>query len=137
MMQMKRVDIAARERAAMASPDPPEPSAKEVLMPVDPNASVRISAFNWVPPFAQGQVRDLRPRWALAEAGIAYDVRKLDAMAERPADYYQEQPSVRCRATVTTPSRCSRVARSCYISAAPARRCCLPIQLPGRARRHG
>jgi glutathione S-transferase len=61
-------------------------------MPVDPNASVRISAFNWVPPFAQGQVRDLRPRWALEEAGIAYAVRKLDAMAERPADYYQEQP---------------------------------------------
>ena len=53
-------------------------------MPVDPNASVRISAFNWVPPFAQGQVRDLRPRWALEEAGIAYAVRKLDAMAERP-----------------------------------------------------
>jgi glutathione S-transferase len=61
-------------------------------MPVVPNASVRISAFNWVPPFAQGQVRDLRPRWALEEAGIAYAVRKLDAMAERPADYYEEQP---------------------------------------------
>src|SRR5438045_2700093 len=65
---------------------------KEVLMPVDPNAPVRLSAFNWVPPFAQGQVRDLRPRWALEEAGIAYAVRKLDAMAERPADYYEEQP---------------------------------------------
>ena len=61
-------------------------------MPVDPNAPVRISAFNWVPPFAQGQVRDLRPRWALEEAGIDYAVRKLDARAERPADYYQEQP---------------------------------------------
>jgi glutathione S-transferase len=61
-------------------------------MPVDPNAPVRISAFNWVPPFAQGQVRDLRPRWALEEAGIAYAVRKLDAMAERPPDYYEEQP---------------------------------------------
>lgn len=61
-------------------------------MPVDPNADVRISAFNWVPPFAQGQVRDLRPRWALEEAGIAYTVRKLDAMSERPADYYEEQP---------------------------------------------
>src|SRR5580692_2380064 len=47
MMQMRRVDTAALERAAMASPDPPEPSAKDVLMPVDPNASVRISAFNW------------------------------------------------------------------------------------------
>ncbi len=61
-------------------------------MPVDPNASVRISAFNWVPPFAQGQVRDLRPRWALEEAGIAYAVRKLDATTARPAEYYEEQP---------------------------------------------
>jgi glutathione S-transferase len=61
-------------------------------MPVDPNAPVWISAFNWVPPFAQGQVRDLRPRWALEEAGIAYAVRKLDATGERPADYYGEQP---------------------------------------------
>ena len=91
MMQMKRIDIAALESAA-ADGSPPEPSAKEVLMPVDPNAAVRISAFNWVPPFAQGQVRDLRPRWALEEAGIAYAVRKLDAMAERPADYFEEQP---------------------------------------------
>jgi glutathione S-transferase len=61
-------------------------------MPVDPNAPVRISAFKWVPRFAQGQVRDLRPRWALEEAGLAYAVRKLDAMAERPADYFEEQP---------------------------------------------
>lgn len=61
-------------------------------MPVDPNAAVRISAFNWVPDFARGQVRDLRVRWALEEAGIAYSVRKLDAMAERPCDYFAEQP---------------------------------------------
>jgi glutathione S-transferase len=61
-------------------------------MPVDPNASVRISAFNWVPPFAQGHVRDLRPRWALEEAGVSYAVRKLDATRDRPAEYYEEQP---------------------------------------------
>ncbi|HEY0327228.1 MAG TPA: glutathione S-transferase family protein [Allosphingosinicella sp.] len=61
-------------------------------MPVDPNAPVRISAFRWVPDFARGQVRDLRVRWALEEAGIPYAVRKLDAMAERPADYFAEQP---------------------------------------------
>ena len=48
-------------------------------MPVDPHASVRISAFKWVPPFAKGHVRDLRARWALEEAGIPYAVRKLDA----------------------------------------------------------
>ena len=61
-------------------------------MPVDPNAAVRISAFRWVPDFARGQVRDLRVRWALEEAGIPYSVRKLDAMAERPSDYFAEQP---------------------------------------------
>ena len=29
-----------------------------------------LSAFRWVPPFAQGLVRDLRVRWALEEAGL-------------------------------------------------------------------
>jgi glutathione S-transferase len=43
-------------------------------MPVDPHASVRISAFKWVPPFAKGHVRDLRARWALEEARIPYAV---------------------------------------------------------------
>lgn len=61
-------------------------------MPVDPNAPVRISAFRWVPEFARGQVRDLRARWALEEAGIPYAVRKLEALVERPADYFGEQP---------------------------------------------
>jgi glutathione S-transferase len=61
-------------------------------MPVDPKACVRISAFNWVPPFAQGYVRDLRVRWALEEAGIPYTVRKLNAATDRPADYFEEQP---------------------------------------------
>jgi glutathione S-transferase len=40
---------------------------------------------------AAARCRDVRHR-ALEEAGIAYAVRKLDAMAERPADYYREQP---------------------------------------------
>ena len=38
---------------------------------------ITISAFRWVPPFARGQVRDLRVRWALEEAGLPYDVRLL------------------------------------------------------------
>jgi glutathione S-transferase len=61
-------------------------------MPVNPQADIEISAFRWVPPFAQGLVRDLRVRWALEEAGLAYRERLLDAMTERPADYLQEQP---------------------------------------------
>jgi len=32
---------------------------------------ITLTAFRWVPPFAQGQVRDLRVRWALEEAGIS------------------------------------------------------------------
>jgi glutathione S-transferase len=33
---------------------------------------ITLTAFRWVPPFAQGQVRDLRVRWALEEAAIPY-----------------------------------------------------------------
>ncbi len=46
-------------------------------MPVDPNAAIEISAFNWVPDFARGVVRDLRVRWALEEIGLPYRVRLL------------------------------------------------------------
>ena len=36
-----------------------------------------ITAFKWVPPLAQGLVRDLRVRWALEEAGLAYTEKLL------------------------------------------------------------
>ena len=39
---------------------------------------ITISAFKWVPPFAQGVVRDLRVRWALEEAGLPYQTRLID-----------------------------------------------------------
>jgi glutathione S-transferase len=61
-------------------------------MPVDPNAPIEISAFRWVPGFAQGLVRDLRIRWALEEIGQPYRVRLLDAFQPRPADYLCDQP---------------------------------------------
>jgi glutathione S-transferase len=59
-------------------------------MSVNPNASIEITAFAWVPEFAQGLVRDLRVRWALEEAGLDYRVRLLGS--PRPADYVKEQP---------------------------------------------
>jgi glutathione S-transferase len=59
-------------------------------MPVDPNADIEISAFAWVPPFAEGLVRDLRPRWALEEIGLPYRVQLLEG--ERPPEYYLDQP---------------------------------------------
>ena len=39
---------------------------------------ITVSAFPWVPPFARGQVRDLRVRWALEEAGLPYKTRLLE-----------------------------------------------------------
>jgi glutathione S-transferase len=36
-------------------------------------SKIRLTAFRWVPPFAQGLVRDLRVRWALEEAGLPYE----------------------------------------------------------------
>lgn len=59
-------------------------------MPINPNAEIEFTAFKWVPPFAQGLVRDLRVRWALEEAGLDYRVRLLGS--PRPDDYIQEQP---------------------------------------------
>ena len=59
-------------------------------MPVNPNAAIEITAFRWVPEFAQGVVRDLRARWALEEAGLDYKVQLLGQ--DRPADYLCEQP---------------------------------------------
>ena len=34
---------------------------------------IKVVAYRWVPPPAQGLVRDLRVRWALEEAGLAYE----------------------------------------------------------------
>lgn len=58
-------------------------------MPLKESASVEITAFQWVPPGAQGLVKDLRVRWALEEAGLDYRVRLIGG--ERPAGYSEEQ----------------------------------------------
>ena len=59
-------------------------------MPVNADAAIEITAFQWVPDFAQGVVRDLRARWALEEAGLDYRVRLLGQ--QRPPEYLLEQP---------------------------------------------
>ncbi|RKG82447.1 glutathione S-transferase family protein [Corallococcus exercitus] len=53
---------------------------------------ITVSAFKWVPPFAQGLVRDLRVRWALEEAGLPYQARLIDGEVQRSADYRMQQP---------------------------------------------
>ncbi|PZO52868.1 MAG: glutathione S-transferase [Alphaproteobacteria bacterium] len=53
---------------------------------------ITISAFEWVPDFARGQVRDLRPRWALEEAGIPYRTRLLAQGEQDKPEYRALQP---------------------------------------------
>ena len=51
---------------------------------------IAVWGFSWVPPFAQGLVRDLRVRWALEEAGLAYESRWV-GIEERNSDAYRRK----------------------------------------------
>jgi glutathione S-transferase len=53
---------------------------------------ITISAFKSVPDFAQGQVRDLRARWALEEAGLPYKTRLLEQGDQGQPEYRALQP---------------------------------------------
>src|SRR4249919_3753020 len=55
-------------------------------------ATITVSAFRWVPPFAQGLVRDLRVRWALEEAGLRYKERLIGPEDQRSQSYRRLQP---------------------------------------------
>ena len=54
--------------------------------------SIRVSAFRWVPPFAQGLARDFRVRWALEEAGLAYEERLIGPEDQTTESYRALQP---------------------------------------------
>lgn len=60
-------------------------------MPVDPASPIVITAFKWVPSFAQGYVRDYRARWACEEIGLDYAERLIDVQ-DKPESYFAEQP---------------------------------------------
>lgn len=51
-----------------------------------------VTAFDWVPDFAKGLVRDLRVRWAFEETGRPYATHLYGAMNARPEDYLSWQP---------------------------------------------
>jgi glutathione S-transferase len=53
---------------------------------------ITVTAFKWVPPFAQGLVRDLRVRWALEEAGLRYEVKLLGDGDKDGPEYRAWQP---------------------------------------------
>lgn len=55
-------------------------------------SAIKVSAFRWVPPFAQGLVRDLRVRWALEEAGLPYEERLLGLGDNKAESYLRLQP---------------------------------------------
>lgn len=53
---------------------------------------IQVTAFKWVPPFAQGSVRDIRVRWALEEAGLGYDDQLIGFEDQATAAYRALQP---------------------------------------------
>jgi glutathione S-transferase len=63
-----------------------------VANPEENRMTIQVSAFRWVPPFAQGYVRDLRVRWALEEAGLPYDAVLVDPQIKTSAEYLGWQP---------------------------------------------
>ena len=54
--------------------------------------TIRVSVFRYVPPFAQGLVRDLRVRWALEETGLAYSEHVIGPEDQKSATYRRLQP---------------------------------------------
>ncbi|MBU1385485.1 MAG: glutathione S-transferase family protein [Alphaproteobacteria bacterium] len=53
---------------------------------------IQVTAFKWVPPFAQGSVRDIRVRWALEEAGLGYDDHLIGFEDQSTPEYRALQP---------------------------------------------
>jgi len=51
-----------------------------------------ITAFQWVPDFARGFVRDIRARWAFEEAGQPYDVQLVDGAYVKSQTHRHFQP---------------------------------------------
>lgn len=56
------------------------------------DSRISVTAYDWVPDFAQGQVRDLRLRWALEEAGFLYEVEHLQQGTQGNAANLARQP---------------------------------------------
>jgi len=53
---------------------------------------ITITTYQWVPPFAQGLVRDFRARWALEEAGLPYRANLIAHPDRLSPDHLSKQP---------------------------------------------
>ncbi|TPW26445.1 glutathione S-transferase family protein [Pararhizobium mangrovi] len=51
-----------------------------------------VTAYDWVPDFAQGHVRDLRVRWALEEEGLPYETDLLPQGTQGKPENLARQP---------------------------------------------
>ena len=51
-----------------------------------------VTAFDWVPEFARGLVRDLRPRWAFEEVGQPYKVDLVTIEDSKGPNHRRFQP---------------------------------------------
>lgn len=54
--------------------------------------SIKVTSYTWVPPLAQGLVRDLRVRWALEEAGLPYEEHLIPHADRLSPAHRQQQP---------------------------------------------
>jgi len=54
-------------------------------------SDIVLTTFDWVPEMPRGYVRDLRVRWALEEAGLAYRVESTP-FRDRGPDHFAHQP---------------------------------------------
>ena len=50
-------------------------------------STITVTTFKWVPPIVQGLVRDLRVRWALEEAGLAYTTHLIGPTDQQSAKF--------------------------------------------------
>ena len=53
---------------------------------------IKARTYEWVPPFAQGLVRDFRVRWALEEAGVPYQEDLISHPDRLSAEHIGKQP---------------------------------------------
>lgn len=53
---------------------------------------IRVTALSYMPPFAQGMMRDLRVRWALEEAGVPYEEHLIGPDEQKSGRYRALQP---------------------------------------------
>ena len=53
---------------------------------------ITVTTYEWVPPFAQGLVRDFRVRWALEEASMPYRENLISHPDRLNADHIAKQP---------------------------------------------